>query len=112
MIEKEKTVSFINEDLRNLFNDLKDGKFEEQEIHKWIAKSMDELKENPEKGTKIRRKVWPKVYIQEYRITNLWKYDLPKAWRLIYTIDENKIEIMSIILEWFNHKEYEKRFGY
>lgn len=45
-------------------------------------------------------------------LTNLWKYDLPDAWRLIYTIKEDEIKILSIILEWFDHKEYERKFNY
>ena len=41
------------------------------------------------------------------------KYDLPDGWRLVYTITTpNKVEIISVILEWFNHPEYEKRFHY
>ena len=53
-----------------------------------------------------------KQYIQKYNIDNLWKYDLPNAWRLIYTIETDKIKIINIILEWFNHKNYEKKFKY
>ncbi len=46
-------------------------------------------------------------------MNNLWKYDLPDGWRIIYTITTpNKIEILAIILEWSDHKGYEKRFGY
>lgn len=32
--------------------------------------------------------------------------------RLIYTIETNEIKVMNIILEWFNHKDYAKRFKY
>ena len=39
-------------------------------------------------------------------------YNLPNAWRLVYTIKEDEIRILSIILEWFNHKDYEKKFNY
>jgi hypothetical protein len=48
----------------------------------------------------------------KYGIDNLWKYDLPGAWRLLYSVSGDKIEVMAIILEWLNHKKYEKRFGY
>ena len=35
------------------------------------------------------------------------------GWRLIYTITTpNKIEILSVILEWFDHPEYERKFHY
>ncbi|MFT4309184.1 MAG: hypothetical protein ACMXYL_01710 [Candidatus Woesearchaeota archaeon] len=50
--------------------------------------------------------------IRNYRITNLWKYDLPSGWRLIYTIKTDEVMIISVILEWFSHKDYERRFNY
>ena len=40
------------------------------------------------------------------------KCNLPDGWRLVYTLAGNEIEIISILLEWFSHKEYERRFGY
>ena len=43
---------------------------------------------------------------------NLWKYDLPKGWRLLYSVRGNEIIVISIILEWLSHKEYERRLGY
>ena len=51
--------------------------------------------------------------ITKNKVTNLWKYDLPDGWRVIYTTTTpNKVEIISVILEWFNHKEYDRRFSY
>jgi hypothetical protein len=32
--------------------------------------------------------------------------------RLIYSITGDEISIVSIILEWFDHKDYERRFSY
>lgn len=109
---KNISVVFISEKLKNEFEELKEGKFEDNELYKSINKIFDILKENPTSGIKIPKKLWPKEYIQAYEITNLWKQNLPNAWRLIYTIEMNEIKIVSIILEWFDHKEYEKRFGY
>lgn len=77
-----------------------------------MERATDDLKKNPEIGIKIPKKFWPKEYIMKYRIDNLWKYNLPNAWRLIYTIAKDEIKILAIILEWFDHKIYEKRFGY
>jgi len=45
-------------------------------------------------------------------IKNLWKYDLPRGWRLMYSIVNEELIVVSIVLEWFNHKEYERRFKY
>ena len=54
----------------------------------------------------------PKIYIQKYGVNNIWKYNLPNAWRLIYTIAGNEVMIVSIILEWLSHKDYGRRFEY
>jgi Txe/YoeB family toxin of Txe-Axe toxin-antitoxin module len=111
-MSKELLVAFISSKLKKEFELLKEGKFEDKKLYKFIDKAMDNLKKNPTIGIKIPKNFWPKEYIQKYDISNLWKYDLPNAWRLIYTIETDEVKIISIILEWFNHKEYEKRFKY
>ena len=111
-MSKEILVAFINKKIKEDLELLKKGKFEDKELFKFIDRAMDDLKKDPACGTKIPRKLWPKIYIQKYGITNLWKYDLPNAWRLIYTIETDEVKILNIILEWFNHKDYEKRFKY
>ena len=111
-MNKIKQVGFINKNLKEVYEELKEGKFESKELFKFINRAMDDLKQNPSCGTKIPKKLWPKEYIKEYQITNLWKYDLPNAWRLIYTILEDKVMILNVILEWFSHKDYERKFRY
>ncbi|MBT3583249.1 type II toxin-antitoxin system RelE/ParE family toxin [Candidatus Woesearchaeota archaeon] len=109
---KEIFVVFISQKLKDEFEFLKDNKFEDNQLYEFIKRAIDDMKQNPNCGTKIPKKLWPKEYIQKYDITNLYKYDLPNAWRLVYTIETDKVQIISIILEWFNHKDYEKRFRY
>jgi hypothetical protein len=70
------------------------------------------LKENPFCGIAIPKRLIPKIYIRKYGINNLWKYNLPGAWRLLYSIAGNRVKIVAIILEWLSHKEYERRFKY
>ena len=111
-MKKEISVAFISKKLKEEFESLKEGKFEDKQLYKFIDRAIDDIKQNPTCGIKIPKKLWPKIYIQKYEITNLWKYDLPNAWRLLYTIETDEIRIMGIILEWFDHKEYEKRFSY
>ena len=108
-MNKQIHVAFITQKLKEQFQYLKEGKFEDQQLYKSINRALDDLKRNPICGVKIPKKLWPKEYIQKYNITNLWKYDLPGAWRLVYTIESDEIKIVSIILEWFDHKDYEKR---
>ena len=55
----------------------------------------------------------PKEYFRKYgKLDNLWKYNLPNAWRLIYTIKTEEVVVLSVILEWMDHKNYERRFKY
>lgn len=110
--QRIKRVGFADEKLLAAFNKLKSGKFEDKRLASEIDAAMDVLKENPLAGIKIERKLWPKEYIRKYAINNLKKYNLRDGWRLMYTISGNEIEIVSIILEWLDHKSYERRFGY
>ncbi len=108
MIKPSKVV-FISDELEKSFNQLRD----EDSIKKGIIKAIKDLKENAFSGIQIPKRLFPKEYIQKYGINNLWKYDLPNGWRLLYTITpENEVELISAILEWFDHKNYERRFKY
>ena len=43
----------------------------------------------------------------------LIKKNFPNAWRLLYSVTTpSKIEIISVFLDWMNHKDYEGLFGY
>jgi Txe/YoeB family toxin of Txe-Axe toxin-antitoxin module len=111
-MNKEISVAFISGKLKQNFVSLKQGKFEDKQLYNFINRAIDDIKERPFCGIKIPKKLWPKTYVKKYKITNLWKYDLPNSWRLLYTIETNEIRILSIILEWMTHKEYERRFKY
>ena len=110
--EINSSVTFISNKLKVGFEHLKQGKFEDKQLYKFIDRAIDDLKQNPHCGIKIPQKLWPRVYIKNYQVSNLWKYDLPNSWRLIYTIEQTEVVIVSIILEWFSHNEYSRRFKY
>jgi len=38
--------------------------------------------------------------------------ELANRWRLIYTIKGNELEIINFVIELYNHKKYDKVFGY
>ncbi len=109
---KEKFVAFINQKLKKDFESLEKGKFEDKKLFRYIQRAIDDLKKNPLAGVKVPKDIWPKEYIRKYSLTNLWKYDLPNAWRLIYTLETDEIKIISFILDWFDHKNYERKFKY
>ena len=108
MIKPSKVI-FISDELEKDFNSLKEDDF----IKKGLIRAIKDLKENAFCGIQIPKRLFPKEYVQKYNVNNLWKYDLPKGWRLLYTITpENEVELISAILEWTDHKGYERRFGY
>ena len=105
-------IIFADEKVQKNFEELENSKTENKKLHKWICRAFEDLEENAFCGIQISKKLIPKIYLEKYEIDNLWKYDLPKAWRLIYTVKNGDIKILSIILEWMTHKEYERRFNY
>ena len=111
-MERIKEVAFIDENLKKSFLELKEGKFEERKLFEFILRALDDLKKNPLCGIRIQNKIIPKQYIQKYGIDNLWKYDLPNAWRLLYTIVGDDIKVVGVLLSWMSHKDYEDLFGY
>ncbi len=110
---KEPEFYFIDTTVETLYAELKNStRFEDKALHSNLEKAILKITENPYSGTKIPKNLWPKEYLSNYNITNLWKYDLLNGWRLTYTIKGQKIEIVSVIIEWFSHKEYERKFKY
>ena len=105
-------VGFADKSIQDAFLQLRNGRFEEKQLAAGIERAMNHLQEDPFTGINIPRNLWPKEYVKKFAIDNLRKYDLPQGWRLIYYLRGNEVEIVSIILEWFDHKGYEKRFGY
>ncbi len=109
---RTRRVAFADVALLDAFNKLKQGRFEERQLAAFIERAISDLKENPFVGVVVQRKLWPREYVARFGIDNLRKYDSPSGWRLTYTLRGNAIEIISVLLEWFGHKDYEKRFGY
>jgi len=106
---KPSQVIFISQELEEEFESLP----ENDVTKKAIRRAIEDLKQNAFCGIQIPKKLIPQEYINKYNAENLWKYDLPNGWRLLYTINvENKVELISAILEWFDHKDYERRFQY
>jgi len=108
LVKPAKEVKFIEQYVEDDFLSLPDNSI----IKKGIQRAIIKLKENIFAGENIRKELIPKEYIQKYLIDNLWWYPLPDAWRLIYSIATDKSEVLAIIIEYFDHKNYAKRFGY
>ncbi len=83
-----------------------------QTLFNSIRQKIELLKENPQYGIHLSKDKIPKEYVSKYDVNNLWKANLSGAWRMIYTIRGSEVEIVSLILDIFDHKKYEKKFGY
>ena len=125
--ERSRSLMFKGKPVRVIitaeeYNELKETvkKEQEQEISSSeyqtllnsINQKIDFLKRDPQYGIHIPKNKIPKEYIIKYNVNNLWKIDLPKGWRMIYTIRGSEVEIIALILDIFDHREYAKKFGY
>ncbi len=63
-------------------------------------------------GQQVSRKLWPRMYVQKYRITNLWRLRLDMSWRLLYSLSGGDVRVVALVLEVLDHTSYDRRFGY
>ncbi|MBU0627749.1 MAG: hypothetical protein KKC75_01045 [Nanoarchaeota archaeon] len=103
-------VKFADEKVKKSFLEL--SKIGENKIYSWLVRAFKDIEENAFCGIQIPKRLIPEEYIKRYDVHNLWKYNLPDAWRLIYSIENQEILVVSIVLDWMDHKAYEKKFKY
>ena len=102
-------VIFADDKVKKALEDLKktDLKF-----YKFISRAFQDIGENAFCGIQIPKRLIPKEYLRKFDVKNVWKYNLPGAWRLLYSIKGKDLLIFSIVLEWMDHKTYERKFKY
>lgn len=103
---------FIDLKIKEAFYALENGDGQERHLFKALNKGIDAIEENAFCGIQITKKLIPKYYIRNYNVVNLWKYNLPGGWRLLYSITDEEILVVTIVLEWLDHQQYERRFNY
>lgn len=104
--------SEFDKDYKKLKEKAEKGSMEAQYLIGLIGRATQKLSENPEAGTQVQRKIWPREYARKYDLTNLWKFNLDRNWRLTYTLTGSQIELFLIYLECMKHKEYDRKFKY
>ena len=108
-VKPAQKVVFAENNCEEAFNSLEKN----DPIKKSIQKAIENLKTNTFSGEAIKKELIPKDYIKKYKINNLFWYPLSNGWRLVYSLmNEGTIEILAVLIEYFNHKDYEKRFKY
>lgn len=88
------------------------GHGEAKYLVKIIDKGVAKLKLDRETGKRIPKRLIPREYVVKYNATNLWKLNLDKYWRMIYTIVGDEVRLVSVVIEVLNHKKYDRKFGY
>ena len=82
------------------------------QLLKAIDREINNLKIDPQHGDHIPRKNIPKSLVRRYGTDRLWRIELVGYWRLLYTITGDEVKIIAVILEFMEHKKYDKLFGY
>ena len=106
---KPDKVVFVDEELEASFNTLTDS----DPIKRGIIRAIRLIQENFSCGRNVKKELIPKKLIDKYSLNNLWIYDLPNGWRLLYSITSGgEIEIIAAILDWMDHKDYNRLSGF
>ena len=106
---KPDKIKFIDNSLGDAFENLS----KDDPIKKSLIRAITEIKENVYCGRQVKKKLIPKKLVQKYDINNLWIYNLPSSWRLLYALtNSGQIELIAILLDWMNHKDYERLFKF
>ncbi len=105
-------IRFADDKVKAAFDKLLEGKTEDKQLFEFLNRAFKDIEENAFCGIRISKKLIPKEYKKKYGVDNLWKYNLPNAWRLLYSVAKEEVIVVSIVLEWMDHKNYERKFGY
>jgi len=86
----------------------------ERTILNALKKKIEIIKSNPHYGDPIAKSLIPKEYINKFKISNLFRVELPDYWRMLYTLKdgETKIQIIAFVIDILNHPTYNKKFKY
>ncbi|MBI2138144.1 hypothetical protein HYU13_01020, partial [Candidatus Woesearchaeota archaeon] len=69
-MNKEISVAFISQKIKEEWEVLQEGKFQDKQLYEFIKRAIDDLKSNPTCGIKIPKYLWPIAYVQKFGITN------------------------------------------
>ncbi len=88
----------------------------ESSFHQSLLRAINRIKEllrqNPFLGNQVHKRLIPREYLNKYGVDNLWRVELPNRWRLLYSVYGGKLKITNFVLDFFDHKKYNKLFKY
>ena len=100
--EAREVFEYLNKEAENSKN--------ERTMLRAVRQKAELIKSNPHYGNPISKKLIPKEYKEKYRVTNLFRIELPNFWRMLYTLIEGEttIEIVAFVLDIIDHEKYIK----
>jgi hypothetical protein len=119
-MEKEVLVQFDEEayeEYRNLQSFVSEGKQAKkkptyEQLLSSINNAIRNIKANHTFGDLIPGKNISKGVVNRYGTDKIFRVELVGYWRLLYTLIGDEIKIVAFILEFMDHKRYDKIFGY
>lgn len=81
---------------------------EEMQLMNSIRQKIELVRSNPVYGIRMPKSKIPK----ELDVSNLFKVELTGYWRMIYSLEGNKVEVIAFILYIIDHPTYDKIFKY
>lgn len=105
----ESKIKFADEKVKESLNKLKK---EDSNLHRFVIRAFEDIEKNAFCGIQVPKRLIPREYLKKFNVKNVWKYNLPGAWRLLYSVRGSDLLVFSIILEWMDHKTYERKFKY
>jgi hypothetical protein len=106
------SVSVADESTKKNLKRLEGSTSENRILLENLNRAFDRLQIDPYCGIHIPKKLIPIAYFKKFQLKNLWKYDLPGGWRLLYFIVNDDNETIVVVIDWMTHKEYERLFNY
>ena len=102
-------IKFVSEELKKSFEELKEIN---PQMHKDIERAFLSICQDAFFGRRVKKELIPKKLIKDYDINNLFIYNLSGGWRLIYSLINEDIELIAVVLDWMSHKDYERLFNF
>lgn len=102
-------VRFLDEKLKESFFALKE---KNPQLYKELERAFSSICRDAFFGRRVKKELIPKDLAKKYALTNLWIYNLSSGWRLLYSLVNEEIEVVSVVLDWMSHKDYERLFGF
>jgi len=86
----------------------------EKSILRAIDQKVELIKIDKHYGTPVAKQLIPLEYKENCKAVNLFRVELPCYWRMLYTLtkEDSTVEIIALIVDVVNHKEYNKKSKY